>query len=549
MKMVKRLFLYLLMFLTLGLGLGVYGAGALEPPEELVVAFLPTQINLNPLNAFSSTEAQVYTALYEGLVTYDPVTLDPVPGAAQTWEVSPDGKTYTFRIRENARFSNGVPVTAMDFRNTWLKFLHPDSRAEYSFLYDIIEGAKAYRTGENPNPQSVGIRVLSEKRLQVTLDHPSSHFLKILCHHSFVAFHPSLLEIGNWNALSEVFGNGPYRIRERRPSEWVLEKNPFYWDVSSVSISSLRFLFIQDPLSVTRRFNDYEIHWISEGMYLDQVLYKDTIIVSPMFATYYFFFASHTYPWKDPRVRRALALLIPWDKVRSRDFQLLPAKTLVPPFPRYPQPETIEKANKELAFTLLEEAGFPEGKGLPPIVFRLPESEESRAVASFFASAWKEALGLEAQIFSHPYPEYLSRLKDKDYTLGTVTWIGDFADPLTFLQMWTTYSNLNDARYSNEEFDLLISRSFQQTGEERYKTLSAAESLLLRDAVVLPIGHPPSINVIDLQFVAGWYANPLNIHPFKYLKFTPFKPLPGVIQRKDPHPYFYAGISPAPTTR
>lgn len=517
-------------------------AYSLPPPEELVVAFLPGQISLNPLNAFTATEAQVYTALYEGLVSYDPATLDPVPGAASSWEVSPDGKTYTFRIREEAKFSNGDPVTAMDFRNSWLKFLHPDTKAEYSFLYDIIAGARDYRTGKNPDPNSVQIRVLSEKHLQVVLEHPATHFQKILCHHSFVPIHPSLLEQKDWNTLPEVPGNGPYQIVDQKPDTWILKKNPHYWDAANVSIGTIRFLFIQDPLSVTRRFNDYEIHWVTGGISIDQVLYKDTIIVNPMFATFYFFFYTHDAPWKDARVRRALALLASWEKIRTKDIQFLPAKTLVPPLPRYPKPATIETANREEAFAHLKEAGFPEGKGLPNVVFKIPEGEENRVVASLFAAAWKEALGLESEIQTYPYPEYLTILKEGGFTLATVSWIGDFADPLTFLQMWTSHSNLNDARYENPEFDALIEKSFQQAGEERYKTQSEAESILLKEAVVLPISHSPAINLIDLQFLEGWYPNPLDIHPFKYLKFAPFKPLPGVIQRKEAFPYLTGGL-------
>ena len=514
----------------------------LPPPEELTVAFLPVQISLYPLNSFTATEAQVYTALYEGLVSYDPATLDPAPGAASSWEVSSDGKTYSFRIREGAKFSNGDPVTAMDFRNSWLKFLHPDTKAEYSFLYDIIAGARDYRTGKNPDPNSVQIRVLSEKNLQVVLEHPATHFLKILCHHSFVPIHPSLLEQKDWNTFPEVPGNGPYRIVEQKPDIWILKKNPHYWDAANVSIETIRFLFIQDPLSVTRRFNDYEIHWVTGGISIDQVLYKDTIIVNPLFATFYFFFYTHDEPWKDARVRRALALLAPWEKIRTKDIQFLPAKTLVPPLPRYPKPVTIEAANREEAFSLLKEAGFPEGKGLPPVVFKIPEGEENRIVAALFAAAWKESLGLESEIQTYPYPEYLTILKEEGFTLGTVSWIGDFADPLTFLQMWTSHSNLNDARYANPEFDALIEKSFQQAGQERYKTQSEAESILLKGAVVLPIGHSPAINLIDLQFLEGWYPNPLDIHPFKYLKFAPFKPLPGVIQGKEALPYLTGGL-------
>jgi peptide/nickel transport system substrate-binding protein/oligopeptide transport system substrate-binding protein len=227
-------------------------------------------------------------------------------------------------------------------------------------------------------------------------------------------------------------------------------------------------------------------------------------------------------------VRRALALLIPWKEVRSTNFQFLPAKTLVPPIPRYPAPESITGNNKEEALALLAESGFPEGKGLPVVIFKIPEGAEPRRLASVMAAAWKE-VGIESELKTYPFLRYLESLKSSDYTLGTMTWIADFADPLAFLQMWTSASNLNDGKYSDSAYDNLIRKSMGQSGEDRYKTLSEAESLLLRTGQVLPVGHSAAINLIDLQFIDGWYQNPLDIHPFKYLAFAPYKPLKGVV--------------------
>ncbi len=496
---------------------------------EIVVSFLPSEFSLNPLRSYTSTEAQIYTALYEGLVNFDPATMDPVPAAAQSWTVSPDGKTYTFRIRDEARYRNGDPVTAGDFRSGWLKFLDPEIQAEYSFFYDIIEGARDFRTGKNRDPESVKIRVLSPKRLQVVLEEPATHFLKILCHHSFVPIHPSLLEKASWNLPEEIQSNGPYFIEERGKDFLLLAKNPHYWEKDRLKTDRIRLLFLDDPGETVRRFNNYEIHWVVEGFDLDRVLYKDAIIVNPLFATQYFFFSHAAAPWNDRRVRRALALLLPWEEIRSPDHQFIPAKTLVPPIPQYPEPETIQTRNREEAKKLLKDAGYPDGRGLPPVIFRLPEGGDARRTAALMAAAWKEE-GIESTFFSHPYSAYFEALKKNEYTIGSMTWIGDFADPLAFLQMWTSDSNLNDGGYADPVFDGLLKTSMKQSGAERYKTLSEAESLLLSGAEVLPMGHSPAINLIDLHFIDGWYRNPLDIHPFKYLAFAPYRPLPGLIR-------------------
>jgi peptide/nickel transport system substrate-binding protein/oligopeptide transport system substrate-binding protein len=530
---------------------------------ELVVAYSSADITFNPLKSYASTEAQIFTALYEGLVSYNPSTLEPVPAAARSWDVSPDGKTYTFRLRDDARYTNGDPLTAGDFKASWFKFLDPGIKAEYSFLYDIIQGARDYRGGVNSDPDSVGIKVLSPSRLQVVLEEPAAHFLKILCHHSFVPMHPSMLAYDDWNSLLEasgsdsasgtgITGNGPYRVTQYDSARLLLEKNPYYWDAANVKIPNIRLVFSEDDGETIRLFNNYEIHWVAAAGTLDRVLYQDTIIINPLFATSYFYFASATSAWNNEKTRRALALLIPWDKIRSTVFQFLPAKTLVPPIPRYPAPETITETGKEEALSLLRESGFPGGEGLPPLLIKIPEGLEAMRLASLMAEAWKD-LGIETEIKTYPFARYFDILKQDDFTLGTMTWIADFADPLAFLQMWTSSSNLNGGKYADPVYDELIRKSLSQSGEERYKTLSEAESMLLKTGQVLPIGHNPAINLIDLQFIDGWYQNPLDIHPFKYLGFAPYKPLKGVVNYKPGTPFharnFFAKRAPQPLTR
>ncbi|MDR1625011.1 MAG: peptide ABC transporter substrate-binding protein [Spirochaetia bacterium] len=499
------------------------------PNTEFVVAYSPTGLVFNPLKSYASTEAQIFTAMYEGLVAYSPSSLDPVPAVARSWDVSADGKTYTFRLREDARYTNGDTLSAEDFRASWLKFLDPQSEAEYSFLYDIIRGARGYRTGANPDPESVGIKALSPSLLQVVLEEPATHFLKILCHHSFLPVHPSMLAHEDWNSLPEIIGNGAYRLVRHDAQHILFEKNPYYWDAANVKIPTLRIVFVEDADETIRRFNDYDIHWVAGAPTLDGILYRDTIIINPLFATSYFYFANFAPPWNDEKIRRALALLVPWDKVRSKSFQFLPADTLVPSIPRYPAPETITETKREEALALLLDGGFPEGRGLPPLLIKIPEDAESRRLASAMAEAWKEQ-GIESKIKAYPFSQYFEVLKDGGFTLAAMTWIADFADPLAFLQMWTSSNNLNSGKYTDPAYDELIRKSMGQSGEERYKTLSLAESVLLKTGQVLPVGHNPALNLIDLQFIDGWYQNPLDIHPFKHLGFAPYKPLKGVVR-------------------
>lgn len=496
--------------------------------QELVVSLTPSEIVFDPHHAYSASEAQLFTAIYEGLVTYEPRTLEPIPAAAQSWSVSPDGRVYTFTIRESARFWDGRPVRAQDFRNSWLRLLDPSERAEYASLFDIIRGAEAFRTGRTADPESVGIRALSSTQLQVTLEEPAAHFLKILCHHSFVPIHPLMLDGGEWNGLTEVPGNGPYYVATRNGSEMVLLRNELYWDRANIVLPKIRYVFIESPDTVSQMFNKGQIDWITGDFSFELINNIDTLVYAPMFATQYFYFAQREEAWKDPQVRKALTLLVPWEEVRRN--AAIPATTLVPPIPGYPQVQGIVSGSDEEAMKLLAEAGYPEGDGLPPLVFLLPSgSEEMRRMAAVMASAWKEKLDLEISISQVPFDQYFARVNTDPFTIATLTWIGDFADPLTFLQLWTSSSNLNTAGFSDEEFDRLVKNSFGQRGEARYATLADAERRLLDSAAVLPIGHTPSVNMIDTEIIDGWYPNPLDIHPFKFMKFAEFTSIPGIV--------------------
>lgn len=496
--------------------------------QELVVSLTPSEIVFDPHHAYSASEAQLFTAIYEGLVTYEPRTLEPIPAAAQSWSVSPDGRVYTFTIRESARFWDGRPVRAQDFRNSWLRLLDPSERAEYASLFDIIRGAEAFRTGRTADPESVGIRALSSTQLQVTLEEPAAHFLKILCHHSFVPIHPLMLDGGEWNGLTEVPGNGPYYVATRNGSEMVLLRNELYWDRANIVLPKIRYVFIENPDTVSQMFNKGQIDWITGDFSFELINNIDTLVYAPMFATQYFYFSQREEAWKDPQVRKALTLLVPWEEVRRN--AAIPATTLVPPIPGYPQVQGIVSGSDEEAMKLLAEAGYPEGDGLPPLVFLLPSgSEEMRRMAAVMASAWKEKLDLEISISQVPFDQYFVRVNTDPFTIATLTWIGDFADPLTFLQLWTSSSNLNTAGFSDEEFDRLVKNSFGQRGEARYSALADAERRLLDSAAVLPIGHTPSVNMIDTEIIDGWYPNPLDIHPFKFMKFAEFTSIPGIV--------------------
>lgn len=493
--------------------------------EELTVAFSSGSIQLDPRKSFLASEAQIFTGLYEGLFSYNPLTLEPIPAAAESWKVSDDKKTWTFTIRSNARYWNGDSLKSQHFRDAWISLIDPAGNNPYSSLFDIIAGAKEYRTGQTRDPDKVGIECPNEKTLVVHLNAPAAFFPSMLCHHSFSPIHPTMLGISDWSKQAPI-SNGPFYLVEQKDDRLILAKNELYWDAKRVAIKKLIIRFTKDGAEAASLWNSGEARWIAGDIDLEALQDRSGIQVNAMFATYYFYIRSSQAPWTDSRIRQALSLALPWDNIRQGYY--LPAETLIYPIPGYPKPKGLSETNVERAKELLAEAGFPKGVGVPPLVIKISQSREAYRIAGLMAAAWKENLGIPVEIKVTPYESYIDELKKDDYVVGSSTWIGDFADPYTFLQMWRRDSNLNDARLNDPVYEHLIDQSMQEEGEQRWQTLSRAEEQLLQGGTVLPIAYTPALNIIDMNEIDGWYPNPLDIHPFKYLKYASFRALPGV---------------------
>jgi peptide/nickel transport system substrate-binding protein/oligopeptide transport system substrate-binding protein len=498
--------------------------------DQLTVVFSGGDLELDPRKSFIASEAQLYTALYEGLFSYHPFTMEPVPGVAERWEVSEDKKTWTFKIRDDARYWNGDSLRAEDFRSAWISLLNPARESPYSSLFDVIQGAREYRTGQAADPSGIGIETEGDKTLIVRLAVPASFFPSMLCHHSFSPVHPSMLDKEDWSGSPPV-SNGPYYISAesvigKEPGSLILSKNTRYWDAPQVSLNQITVLYSGGPDEASALWNSGEALWIGGDINLDALTDLSGIVVNPMFATHYYFIRSAEAPWSDYRVRRALILALPWENLREGYY--LPAKTLVHPIMGYPELEGLEDTDIEEALRLLEEAGFPQGAGLPELVIRLNPSLDAARIGELMALAWNEKLGVPVRVEVIPFRQYFQSLKAPGYGVGSSTWIGDFADPYTFLQMWRRDSNLNDAGLDDADYEALMEKSMFQEGMERFATLAEAEKLLLDRGTVIPLAYSPALNIVDTGELSGWFSNALDIHPFKYLSFRPSQPLPGV---------------------
>ena len=477
---------------------------------ELVVSNSFHVYDLNPHTANYADEAQIFSGLFEGLFSYDPRTLEPVPGVAEGFKISRDKRTWTFTIRENAKFSNGEPITAQSVIDSWKALLDLRKKAPFSSMLDFVVGYKEYRVGQQTDFSKVGFRAADDRTLVVTLRSPTEHFSKILCHHAFSVTHSD----------KNVF-SGAFILGENSQSQIVLEKNPNYWDNAAVELDKITVLLTDNAIENTQAFNQGYIHWLAGDMDVEQILDQRMVLVSMQFGTEYLFFRTDMPLVNNKDFRNALLYALDWSRLRQRSLKK--AETLVSPFLGYPEVLGLGDQDLIMAKSLLEKSGYDAEKSAPIIIF-LPNDEYSVSKGELLVECWK-AIGVNARLQTTEVSKYLSEVAKFPAHVLSYIWIADFADPLAFLELFRGSSNLNESHWSNKQFDYLLEKAAQTRDQkERLKKLAEAEQVLLDSGVIIPISHTISLNVVDLSVVSGWYDNALDIHPFKYIKLKKADP-------------------------
>ena len=511
----------LLIFCTGNKSHAAEGSALIQPElqENFIIVSPQHSYDLNPHTASYSAEAQILTGLYEGLFSYDPITLDPLPALATSYRISRDKKRWTFILREDAKYSNGAPITAQSVRTSWLRLL-ANPNAVYASLFDIVEGAEAFRKGTG-SADGVGIYVSDQTTISIHLKMPAAHLPKLLCMPTFAVI-----------SDNPTVYSGPFELEDMDGSHFILSKNTFYYDAQKVPLNHITILLSNDEAENTHGFNTGAVDWLSSTFDTDKLLVKDAVHLYAEFATQYFFFRIRENSiWRIPALRQAALEAVPWEALRANTY--VHASTLVYPLNGYPKAQGYEYTDKTEAKLLMKDArkaaGLSENEPLA-ISFAIPNSDYMKKKAEALKEAWSE-IGIALTIVPLPEFEYLSKITETDADLFSYTWIGDFADPLAFLELFRSNSTLNVSNWTNADYDRLLDEAALCTDENHNKLLSSAEQILLEEAVILPIQHPVSINIINLNAVGGWAINAFDIHPLKYLfkKETKDK-IPNIVQ-------------------
>ncbi|MCC5023994.1 MAG: peptide ABC transporter substrate-binding protein [Candidatus Synoicihabitans palmerolidicus] len=359
--------------------------------------------------------------MIEGLVIPDPKTLEPQPGQAESWEISEDGRVDTFRLREDARWSNGDPVTAQDFLGSWKRRLTPSLGAEYAYNLYLVEGAEAYHKGELTDFEKTGFKALDARTLQVTLVNPTGYFVQLLTHYSWYPVHLATVEkFGGlsrkgtaWTRAENYVCNGPFVLTAWRPNQHIdVVKSPTYWGKDAVRLDGVRFYPIENTDAEERMFRTGQLD-VTYGLPLSKIDHYrdergDVLRLDPFLASAYYHRLNLGKPHlSDPRVRRVLALAIDRDGLAyevQRGVKLS-AHCFTPEMPGFKAPQLFPD-DVETARALLAEAGYPEGEGLPPIEILYPTSDTGRIVCEALQAMWRSNLGIDVRLYNQEWKVY-----------------------------------------------------------------------------------------------------------------------------------------------
>ena len=494
--------------------------------------------DLDPHLMQTNSHFNVLLALYEGLTSYDPRDLHPVPGAAASWEVSADGLVYTFHLRPEGKWSNGDPVTASDFEFSARRLLSPRFPSPYKHYFEIVRGAEDYAAGRITDFAQVGVRALDPQTLRIELRQPAPYLLFLLGGFAWMPVHRATVEsqgaydaaFTNWSRPGVLVGNGPFTLAEWRPGEEiVVRRNPRYWGAAGVRLQEIHFHLIENAEAEERAYRAGQLH-LTENVPASRLqAYADNtpgeLRVAPFFSTYLYEFNLSQPPFNDPRVRRAFSLAIDRGELAASQPQqhLLPATGLVPPDTDNYHFKGGHALRYDLgeARRLLAESGYPEGHGFPEIEMNFDTSVRHQHFAEVLQQMWRKNLGVSVRLGNIEGRVFHAERVRRKYALARGGWVGDYLDPHAFLSVHLTGGGQNVAGYANPAFDAAVRSALDlRDRDSRHEAYRRAEDQLMSDMPILPLFHYTSQHLVSPS-VRGYFSNLLDYHPYSGIWLEP----------------------------
>ncbi len=504
------------------------GDGWKQFPQELVFNNGAEPDTLDPHIMTGVPEHRITMAMFEGLTGHHPRTLEAVPAVAEWWEISDDGLTYTFHLREGLTWSNGDPLTAEDLRWSWERAMAPTTASQYAYQFYAIKNGREFSDGTIKDFAQVGAKVIDPLTFEVTLHSPTAYFLELTSFETLFPIHRGSFEKHGiqWTRPENFVCNGPFVLSEWRPRDAiVMVPNENYWNRNMVRLTKI----VAKPFDdLNTAYNEYiagKMDWLPDvpQKRIDEVMLDPDYYAWPWLGAYFYRFNTTKAPFDDLRVRQALNLSIDkqslcLDTLKSGET---PATVYVPRAVRdYVDYPTLEGPayDPAKAKQLLADAGFPGGEGFPDIDLTFNTSERHKQIAEVLSSMWRENLGINVKLRNMEWKVYLEQVRSMDYQMARAGWIGDYVDPNTFLDMFVTDGGNNNTGFASAEYDALIkSASSEPDLAKRGQMLHEAEKILcLEHLPIMPIYDYVKQGVRRSR-LQGLQENIRATHPFQWM--------------------------------
>ena len=489
---------------------------------------------LDPHRALGVSAANILRDLYEGLTTETPGGRT-VPGAALRWNISRDGRTYTFNLRREARWSNGDPVTAEDFVFGFRRSADPETGSSFVHMLAPIENAEEVIAGELP-VTSLGVLALDDHTVQIKLQASTPYFLALLSHSATYPVHRASLALHGeaFTRPGNMISNGAYALTDWTVRSHIeITTNPYYWEADEVKIERVIYYPIEDQFTELQRYRSGDLDWTDEVpstqfMRLQETM-PDELVVSPWLGSNYFGFNLTRPPFKDnPDLRKALALAVDRDILTGKvtrfgerpSYGLVPAGTdnytaHDPEWSHWTKDEREAQARR-----LYASAGYTEENPLK-VEIRYNSGENNKKVALAVSSMWKQVLGVHSTLINEEFRVFLQNRSQKAITeVFRAGWISDYNDPYSFLELLYSQYGRNDTGYNNPSYDLLLQQAASEhIPASRRRLLEAAEAIAMEDQPIVPLFAYVTKRLIKTQ-VKGWENNIMDHHYSKHMYFS-----------------------------
>lgn len=497
--------------------------------DTLRVAIMGEPASLDPHQVSGVWENDVVGDLFEGLVTEDR-DVKRIPGVAKSWDISDDGKVYTFHLREDAKWSDGEALTAEDFVFSWRRLLDPNTAANYAYLLYPVQGAEAINKGK-ADVETLGVRAVDEHTLEVTLTNSTPYFLDQLSHYTAYPLPEHVLKKygSDWIREGHLVSNGAFKLDQWRSQNRIeASKNEYFHDADNVALDDIIYYPIEDrnaalnrfrggEVDIAREFPTQQYQWLKENL-------PDETHVAPYLGIYYMALNSRDgHPTNDVRVREALNLATRRDVISNNILKIgtIPAWSIVPQginnyeIQEMPGHDMSSEERMSRARELLSEAGYGPDKPLD-LVATYNTSDDHRKVLVALAAMWKP-LGVNLELRNAEVAVHYANLRQGDFDVGRAGWIGDYNDPQNFLSLFETGVPNNYGAYSNPEFDQLMKQAATTLDmTERAHVMEHAEQVMLDDFAALPIYYYVSRNLVSTK-LKGWEDNIEDIHRSRWI--------------------------------